>query len=123
MRVLITGGRNFYDKSLLKQTLDNLHAAKSISVIIHGGCSGADRLAGYWAKSIGCVPVEEYKYELGGNGRSAGPRRNAIMLREGKPDLVVAFPGGKGTADMVKKAKTAGVKVVTIEGDCNGHQT
>jgi formate dehydrogenase assembly factor FdhD len=32
-------------------------------------------------------------------------------LSKGKPDLVVAFPGGRGTADMVRKAQTAGVPV------------
>ena len=36
------------------------------------------------------------------------------MLDEGKPDLVIAFPGGRGTADMVRKANRAGVKVVEI---------
>jgi hypothetical protein len=36
------------------------------------------------------------------------------MLDEGKPDLVVAFPGGTGTADMVKRAELAGVKVVKL---------
>jgi predicted Rossmann-fold nucleotide-binding protein len=28
-----------------------------------------------------------------------------------KPDGVVAFPGGDGTADMVRRARAAGVKV------------
>jgi predicted Rossmann-fold nucleotide-binding protein len=44
-------------------------------------------------------------------GRAAGPRRNQEMLMR-KPNLVVAFPGGEGTADMVQKAIAAGVKVV-----------
>jgi hypothetical protein len=37
------------------------------------------------------------------------------MLYEGKPDLVVAFPGGKGTAMMVDIATKAGVKVIKVE--------
>ena len=45
---------------------------------------------------------------------NAGPRRNARMLAEGKPDLVVAFPGGRGTADMVSKARAAKVEVMEI---------
>lgn len=45
------------------------------------------------------------------NGKAAGPIRNQRMLDEGKPDLVVAFPGGRGTADMVRRAKAAGVPV------------
>lgn len=45
-------------------------------------------------------------------GRQAGPLRNARMLAEGRPDAVIAFPGGKGTADMVRKARAAGLPVV-----------
>ena len=40
--------------------------------------------------------------------------RNQRMLDEGKPDLVVAFPGGRDTADMVRRARSAGVEVVEI---------
>jgi hypothetical protein len=34
------------------------------------------------------------------------------MLAEGEPDLVVAFPGGRGIANMVKQARAAGVEVL-----------
>ena len=44
-------------------------------------------------------------------GKRAGPLRNQRMLDEGKPDLVVAFPGGGGTKDMVRRAVKAGVSV------------
>lgn len=44
----------------------------------------------------------------------AGHRRNQKMIDEGKPDLVVAFPGGTGTADMVKRAKTAKVEIIKV---------
>ena len=47
-------------------------------------------------------------------GRGAGPLRNQQMLREGKPDLVLAFPGGKGTAHMVRIARKAGVPVQEV---------
>jgi hypothetical protein len=44
-------------------------------------------------------------------GTAAGPARNAKMLRDGKPDMVIAFKGGRGTANMVKQATEAGVTV------------
>jgi len=44
-------------------------------------------------------------------GKKAGPLRNQRMLDEGKPDLVVAFPGGGGTKDMVRRAVKAGVAI------------
>ena len=37
------------------------------------------------------------------------------LLDEGKPDLVVAFPGGGGTADMILRAERAGVPVRQVE--------
>lgn len=36
------------------------------------------------------------------------------MLEQGKADLLVAFRGGRGTADMVRKAKNAGLPVVEV---------
>jgi hypothetical protein len=47
-------------------------------------------------------------------GEAAGPIRNAWMLEFGKPDLVVAFPGGRGTADMISKARKAGIEVCEV---------
>jgi predicted Rossmann-fold nucleotide-binding protein len=41
--------------------------------------------------------------------------RNRQMLTEGRPDLVVAFPGGKGTANMVALARKAGVEIVEVQ--------
>lgn len=43
---------------------------------------------------------------------AGGPLRTTQMLVEGRPDAVIAFPGGKGTAHMVRKARAAGLPVV-----------
>ena len=51
------------------------------------------------------------------HGRAAGPIRNGEMLKD-RPDLVVAFPGGKGTANMVTQATNAGIEIVLV--GCNG---
>lgn len=120
MRVLVCGGRKFYNKLLLKKTLDEIHAKQPITCIIHGGANGADFLAKHWVTAYGGMQEEEYKADWNNNGRSAGPKRNAIMLAMGKPDLVVAFGSeendtrGKGTADMVRKARSAKVTVKEI---------
>ena len=85
-------------------------------VIITGGASGADEVAQDWAIVNWCQ-FETYPVtpeEWARLGKKAGPLRNARMLAEGKPDLVLAFPGGTGTADMVSKAKAAGVPVREI---------
>jgi hypothetical protein len=113
-RVLVCGGRDFKDRERAYLIMDIIHASLPVSVVIHGGARGADTLAGEWAFERG-VPVEEFKAEWTKHGKKAGPIRNQKMLDEGKPDLVVAFHGGKGTDDMVKRARKAGLPVFPIE--------
>lgn len=113
MRVLVTGGRNYQDHARVRAVLGKLHDEAGIDVLIEGGANGADRLARLWAEAFG-VPVETYEADWENQGTFAGPARNARMLSEGRPDLVIAFPGGRGTADMVRKARKAGVNVVEI---------
>lgn len=80
-------------------------------VLIHGNAPGADRLSEEEVEKSH-VTIERYSADWGRDGRKAGPIRNQRMLDEGKPDLVIAFPGGKGTADMVRRAMAAGIKVI-----------
>jgi len=72
------------------------------------------RWAVEWAKNRG-IPFDVYMADWEGLGRKAGPIRNQQMLVEGKPDLVVAFPGGKGTAGMVTLPRDAGVDVILVD--------
>jgi hypothetical protein len=113
MRVLVCGGRQFDDVSFARAILDRLHAEHRFQVLIEGDARGADRIAGDWADLRG---VEHVKFPADWEklGRKAGPIRNEQMLREGKPDLVIALPGGRGTANMVRIAREAGVRVIEI---------
>jgi hypothetical protein len=113
MRVLITGGRDYADFWRLAKVLDGMHLEQPISCLIEGGATGADRLANGWAKRRG-IPLETFTADWDLHGKAAGPIRNRRMLAEGKPDLVIAFPGGAGTADMVKQARKSGVHVREI---------
>ncbi|WP_395666370.1 DUF2493 domain-containing protein [Methylocella sp.] len=113
MRVLVCGGRTFKDAERLRRELDSLHAALGFATLIEGGADGADRLSREWAAGAG-VRVEEYAPDWFAHGRAAGPVRNRQMLDEGRPDLVVAFPGGRGTANMTLQARQAGVRVIEI---------
>lgn len=114
MRVLVCGGRDFRDRDLAYTTLDNLHFIEPITHIIQGGASGADFLAFRWAENH-FIPSTEYRADWNANGRAAGPIRNQRMIDEGKPDFVVAFRGGRGTADMLRRAKAAGIKTTEIQ--------
>jgi hypothetical protein len=95
------------------QTLDAMHASDPIAVLIHGDAQGADRLAKGWAVSRR-VKHLPFAADWQTHGDLAGPIRNRRMLVEGMPDRVLAFPGGRGTRNMVFQAKRAGVPVEEI---------
>lgn len=133
-RVLVCGGRNYgerimlsghpqevewdreraqVEKATLYAVLSKYHAEAGVECLIEGGAKGADHWAGVWAENHG-VALETFEADWENQGSFAGPARNTRMLNEGKPDLVIAFPGGRGTADMVRKARRAGVEVIEI---------
>jgi ABC-type Fe3+-hydroxamate transport system substrate-binding protein len=112
-RVLVCGGRDYSDVHRVEAVLSKLHDEAGIDLIIQGGARGADLMAHLWAGRNG-VPSDTFEADWENQGSFAGPTRNKRMLDEGKPDLVVAFPGNRGTADMVRKARKAGVPVVEI---------
>lgn len=117
MRVLVCGGRDFSDSDFLHETLREI---PMITGIIHGDAYGADRLADDWARAMGIPahpePVTDALYQK--YGRYKAPKiRNQRMLDLHKPDVVVAFPGGGGTADMVRRAEKAGVPVIDKRTD------
>lgn len=109
MRVLVCGGRDYADRRCVYAVLDDL--AGHAEEIICGGANGADALARDWA-AYRSIPCHVYNADWETHGRKAGPLRNQKMLDEGKPDLVIAFPGGRGTADMLRRAERAGVAIV-----------
>lgn len=113
-RVLVCGGRDFTDRDFIWNTLCDLDAKHGpISVVIHGAAPGADSEAMIWAQTSGRKHAP-FVADWRSHGKAAGPMRNQRMLDQGKPDLVIAFPGGRGTADMVRRAKAAHVHVIEI---------
>lgn len=114
MRVLVCGGRNFADAAFIHAELDRLHGIHGFTVLIEGDARGVDRIAGEWARSRG-VELVEYPANWQRDGRHAALIRNEHMLVDGKPDLVVAFPGGSGTSHTCWKAEQAGIAVIRIE--------
>lgn len=105
MRVLVCGGRYYNDEETFNATMKHLHGKhKRITVIIQGECpfGGADKMAKDWAETNGirCIgfPANFKKY-----GKAGGPLRNQQMIEHGQPDLCVAFPGDRGTADMIRR--------------------
>lgn len=117
MRVLVCGGRHFVDRALLHRVLNAIHGEGKIRCIIHGAARGTDRLADEWA-AVNQLAIYRFHAHWKKHGPAAGPIRNQNMLEKSRPDLVVAFPGGSGTKDMMRRALAADVTVlrVTAEG-------
>jgi len=111
MKWLVCGGRDLTDWRRVHATLDV--AAEELgepSIVIHGDCNGVDRHARDWATWRG-IHAAAMPALWDAHGQAAGPRRNGAMLLL-CPDVVIALPGGRGTADMVSQARAAGVRVI-----------
>lgn len=112
MQVLVCGGRNYANRRHLYYVLDELKAFFGTFIVITGGAPGADALAGDWARERS-VEVDVHPADWQQYGRAAGPIRNAYMcslLQAG--DIAVAFPGGRGTSDMVRRLRSSGFPVI-----------
>ena len=116
MKILVCGGRDFYDEDAVFGALDQIHQDYGITTLVHGAARGADYLAERWAK-YRQVNYKGYPAKWNEHGRGAGPVRNREML-EDNPNIagVVAFPGGVGTNDMVSLAKQQGIAVWDLRG-------
>lgn len=114
MKVIVCGGRNYSDSFTLDYVLKQVYSDYCFTTLVQGGAKGADRLAKEWAVKNG-IEVEEYLADWRRYSYGAGFERNQRMLEESGATLVVAFPGGNGTFDMMRRAKAAkGVDLIVV---------
>lgn len=135
MRVLICGSRTWTNEPVVTSVFDDLvaeYGAENL-VIIHGAARGADSMASDLAVRRGIVcdpyparwhdhdksgPVPCWCRSEAGTCPGAGPRRNQLMLDEGRPSLVIAITDDLtvswGTRDMTQRALRAGVPVRVV---------
>lgn len=109
VRLVVCGGRDFHDKAHVDGKLDQViaHLVGEV-IVVSGGCQGADRLAQEYAKNRG-LRFEEYPADWAKYGKRAGYVRNKAMAEIG--DILVAFPGGRGTQMMIRLANEHGLIV------------
>lgn len=123
MRLAVTGGRDYRltddDRALLIQFfIDNPN-----TTLIHGAAKGADTDCARLADSK-CIAVEphpaKWRRADGSTDYDAGTKRNIEMLsRESSIDILLAFPGYKGTPHAVRTARANGILVVIAHPERN----
>ena len=138
-RVIVTGGRDFRQEWVVFEALAEVYSELPEGDwlwVVHGGASGVDKAAAVWAwswhRNGRNVYWEEHEAQWSAlcrdtcqpqhrrrrkNGTSycpaAGNYRNQVMVDLGA-ELVLAFPGGSGTADCKRRAAAAGIKIREI---------
>ena len=115
LRVLVCGDRKWKDHTMIFSYL--YEHINRIGMIIQGEAKGADTMAKEAAIKLG-LPFKGFEANWWVEGKAAGPRRNTRMLREGKPDAIIAFHDNietsRGTADMIKQSRKAGIPCILI---------
>lgn len=111
---LICGGRYFADQALFDSAMgDIVRMYGAPAKVVHGDATGADSMADAWGKQL-AIEVKGCKADWKRYGKPAGPIRNTEMMMLHKPQKVIVFPGGPGTADMVRKARHEGADIIEI---------
>jgi len=113
MKLAVTGGRTYHDRRAVFIALNRVHREHTIELLMQGGALGADALAKEWAEANG-VPVVTYHANWVVGRKGAGHSRNAVMLKYGQPDWLLAFPGGPGTANCVAEAERLEISVISV---------
>lgn len=117
VRLLVCGGRDYAESTTVNTLVEYFMRAHGVTYGCHGGARGADQLAAdaYAYLNLDCAafPVENW-YVNGRLDRSAGHKRNAQMLTQFSPHYVLAFPGGAGTASMVRMSVNAKVRTMVV---------
>jgi hypothetical protein len=123
--VAVTGGRDYSDELVIHRALRE-QIALAVDrlglepVLLTGGCpTGADEIARkFWHRAQRPYVVVPAKFTS--RGRGAGPSRNKAMAIGAAlhmdpplhPDVLLRFPGGRGTEDCAEHFQAMGVKIV-----------
>ena len=113
MIVLVCGGRDYHDHEIIIKALNSMNEKHGIELLIEGGAKGADAHAATWADNNG-IPRCTFHANWDYLGPKAGPIRNQNMLKFGKPECLVAFTGGRGTKNMISRARSWAIPVWEI---------
>lgn len=115
---VVTGGRDYHLTAADRAWLDAMLDRHGFRILLHGDATGADCETAGWALErklcVAACPAqwEAYRRKYG-SPRKAGPDRNMRMAwaLEHMRAIALAFPGGKGTENMIQCCRRMGVQV------------
>ena len=114
MRLAVTGGRDHTPSPVELAAFDALWTTLGATTLVHGAARGVDSLiAAHVARTHADAVVEAHTADWNCYGRAAGHLRNAEMLRANVGALI-AFTGGRGTANCVEQATRMGIPVYHV---------
>ena len=101
MKVIIAGGRHYYNYEVVKEVIKE--SDYQIDELVCGCATGVDSLGERWAKENN-IPIHRFSANWDEHGRAAGPIRNQKMAEYA--DGLIAVWDGKsiGTKDMISRA-------------------
>lgn len=119
MNLAIVGSRNFnnYDEVCIG-IIDTLDLWKisinEINAIISGGANGVDTLAKKFAKEFD-IPFLVFEADWSKYGKSAGPKRNTLIVNNSTHVIAFVAPDSIGTWDTIRKAQNLNLLVNIIQ--------
>jgi hypothetical protein len=105
MIIGVTGGRDYDNWDAVCEAMQEMRPTR----LVVGDAAGADALVRRWARER-CVPATVLFANWSRFGKMAGPERNQRIISAS--ECLVAFPGGRGTADCVRRAEAKGIAVI-----------
>lgn len=107
MIVGVTGGRDYTDLDHVYEVIAELNPIPEL--IAHGDARGLDLMVKFVCKELN-ISTKEFPANWKIYNKASGPIRNQEMIDFGL-DLLLVFPGGKGTKDMTNRAIKAKIPV------------
>lgn len=106
MKIAFSGGRHYNDVAYVNMVLNELVQEFGPFEVLVGDATGLDSLVKDWAEG-NSVEHTVFKADWFKFGKGAGPIRNGAMINHA--DMLIAFPGGRGTDNAIKTAMFRGV--------------
>lgn len=116
MKTIIAGSRTVKRKFTVLDAMN--FCGWDITEVVSGGADGVDKIGEALAIDSN-IPVKRFPADWSQYGKAAGPIRNRQMAAYA--DALIAVWDGKsrGTANMIKEAKKAGLTVYVYEVKLN----